>query len=64
MKRSIYVRLVITYLIYGVIAFGVIFTFTQKFTQHHMEEYEAENLYREAKLISTDYAGSMIHKYH
>ncbi len=58
MKRSIYVRLVITYLIYGVIAFGVIFTFTQKFTQHHMEEYEAENLYREAKLISTDYAGS------
>ena len=47
MKHTIYSKLLISYLIYGVIAFFIICTFTQHLTTDYIEKQEASNLYRE-----------------
>lgn len=46
MKHTIYTKLLISYLIYGVIAFFIICTFTQHLTTDYIEKQEASNLYR------------------
>ena len=56
MKHTIYTKLLISYLIYGVIAFFIICTFTQHLTTDYIEKQEASNLYREASIIAGDYA--------
>ena len=56
MKHTIYAKLLISYLIYGVIAFFIICTFTQHLTTDYIEKQEASNLYREASIIAGDYA--------
>jgi len=56
MKHTIYSKLLISYLIYGVIAFFIICTFTQHLTTDYIEKQEASNLYREASIIAGDYA--------
>ena len=56
MKHTIYTKLLISYLIYGVVAFLIICTFTQRLITNHMEKQEASNLYREASVIASDYA--------
>lgn len=56
MKRPIYIKMLIGYLLYVLIAFIIICTFTQKYTAQNMERKEANKLYREAALISSDYA--------
>ena len=56
MKHTIYSKLLISYLIYGVIAFFIICTFTQHLTTDYIEKHEASNLYREASIIAGDYA--------
>ena len=48
--------MLISYLIYGVIAFFIICTFTQHLTIDYIEKQEASNLYREASIIAGDYA--------
>lgn len=52
MKHTIYTKLLISYLIYGVIAFFIICTFTQHLTTDYIEKVEASNLYREASIIA------------
>ena len=52
MKHTIYAKLLISYLIYGVIAFFIICTFTQHLTTDYIEKQEASNLYREASIIA------------
>ena len=56
MKHTIYTKMLISYLIYGVIAFFIICTFTQHLTTDYIEKQEASNLYREASIIAGDYA--------
>lgn len=56
MKHTIYTKLLISYLIYGVVAFLIICTFTQRLITNHMEKQEASHLYREASVIASDYA--------
>ena len=43
MKHTIYTKLLISYLIYGVIAFLIICTFTQHLTTDYIEKKEASN---------------------
>ena len=52
MKHTIYTKLLISYLIYGVIAFFIICTFTQHLTTDYIKKQEASNLYREASIIA------------
>ncbi len=56
MKRSLYIRTIIGYLLYGVIGFIILSTFTQYATLDYMKRREAQNLYRESAMISSSYA--------
>ena len=56
MKRSIYFRLLLVYVIYAILAYFLVLTFTQKQTVAVMQKEEAKRLYREATMIASDYA--------
>ncbi len=56
MKRTLYLKLLLTYIFYGIIAFIVIYTFTQFATKEYMEKNQAKDLYREATMIASDYS--------
>ena len=56
MRKSIYIKLLLSYAVYGIVAFIVICTFTQYSTLKYMQKREAQRLYRESALIAADYA--------
>lgn len=58
MKRTLYLKLLLSYALYGIIAFFVLCTFTQHMTIDYLEQNEAQSLYREAALISSNYAAN------
>ena len=47
MKRTLYIKFLLSYLIYGVLAFVVLFTFAQYSSVTFLERREAQRLYRE-----------------
>lgn len=63
MKRTLYPKLLAGYLMYGVIGFIIIATFTYHITFHFLEKKEAANLYRESALISSNYAENYFNRY-
>lgn len=56
MKRTLYPKLLGGYLLFGLLGFIIIATFTYHLTFEHLEKKEAQNLYRESALISSNYA--------
>ena len=56
MKRTLYLKLLGGYLLFGLLGFVIIATFTYHLTFEHLEKKEAQNLYRESALISSNYA--------
>lgn len=56
MRKSIYIKLILSYALYGIVAFIVVCTFTQFSTKQYMQKREAQRLYRESALIASDYA--------
>ena len=56
MKRTLYIKFLLSYLIYGVLAFVVLFTFAQHSIVTFLELREAQQLYRESALIASRYA--------
>ncbi len=56
MKRTLYPKLLAGYLLFGLLGFIIIATFTYHLTFQHLERREAQSLYREASLISSNYA--------
>ena len=56
MKRTLYLKLLGGYLLFGLLGFLIIATFTYHLTFQHLEKKEAQNLYRESALISSSYA--------
>ena len=56
MKKSIYMKFLFCYAVYGILAFVVVFTFTQFSTLKYLQRKEAQRLYRESALIAADYA--------
>ena len=56
MRRTLYLKLLLGYIILGVLGFLTISTFTTQKTYRYMQEQEADNLYREAKSIASGYA--------
>lgn len=63
MKRTLYPKLLAGYLMYGVIGFIIIATFTYHTAFHFLEKKEAANLYRESALISSNYAENYFNRY-
>ena len=56
MKRTLYPKFLAGYVMYGLIGFVVITTFTYRMTYRFVEMREAAGLYRESALISSSYA--------
>lgn len=56
MKRKLYLKLLSGYLLFGALGFLIIATFTYHLTFQHLEKKEAQSLYRESALISSNYA--------
>ena len=59
MKRTLYPKLLAGYLMYGLIGFVIIATFTYHLTFNFLQRKEAASLYRESALISSEYAASL-----
>ena len=57
MKRTLYPKLLAGYLMYGLIGFLIITTFTYHITFAFVEKKEAASLYRESALISSTMPG-------
>jgi signal transduction histidine kinase len=56
MKRRLYLKLLLSYVLFFVAALLIITTYTQRRTIAYLEKTEASKLYREANLISSNYA--------
>ncbi|MCM1182478.1 MAG: ATP-binding protein [Roseburia sp.] len=56
MKRTLYLKFVVAYLIFAFFGFIVVATFTSSMTLEQMKRERADALYREALLISDSYA--------
>lgn len=62
MKRTLYPKLLAGYLMYGVIGFIIITTFTYHLIFDFVEKRDASNLYRESAMISSNYAQTYFSK--
>lgn len=62
MKHTLYPKLLFGYLLYGVIGFLIITTFTYHLIFEFVERRDAANLYRESALISSSYAENYFSK--
>ena len=58
MKKTIYPKLLGGYLLFGILGFIVISTFTAHFSFEYIEQKEVSNLYKEVNLVASDYAVS------
>lgn len=59
MKRTLYLKFVLAYLIFGFFGFIVVATFTSSMTLEHLKRERADALYREAILVSNSYAADL-----
>lgn len=56
MKRTLYLKLITGFVLFGILGFCIIATFTSHETSEYMEKREADSLYREATMIANTYA--------
>ena len=58
MKRTLYLKILLGYLIFGILGFLTVATFSSAITLHHVEMDEAERLHRESVQLASNYAAS------
>lgn len=58
MKRTLYLKLLLGYVAFGILGFLTIATFTSHHTINYIETEAAEDLYRESNLIASNYAAN------
>lgn len=58
MKKKLYLKFIIGYVIFGILGFVLVSTFTSHYTYEYLENTEAKQLYREANLIAASYASN------
>ncbi len=56
MKRSLLLKLISAYIVFVLLTLVILSTFIQHITTERQKQHEAQNLYREATLIASDYA--------
>lgn len=59
MRKTLYLKFVLAYFIFGVFSFIVVTTFVPNMTKEHLIREKAENLYKEATLIAGTYASGL-----
>ncbi len=56
MRKTLYLKLILAYIIFGLFGFLVVATFVTNMTADHLTKEQADALYREATLIANTYA--------
>ncbi|MCR5476081.1 MAG: two-component sensor histidine kinase [Lachnospiraceae bacterium] len=59
MRRTLYLKFVLAYLIFGLFGFLIVTFFVPRVTRDYLIREKAEDLYAEASLISSTYAGGL-----
>lgn len=59
MRKTLYLKFVLAYLIFGFFGFIVVATFVSSMTMEHLKRERAEALYKEATLIANTYASDL-----
>lgn len=59
MRKTLYLKFILAYVIFGVFGFIMVATFASTMTLEHLKREKAESLYREATLIANTYAGDL-----
>lgn len=59
MRKTLYLKFVLGYLIFGFFGFVVVATFVSSMTLEHLKREEADSLYREATYIAKTYASDL-----
>ncbi|MDE6017123.1 MAG: HAMP domain-containing histidine kinase [Acetatifactor sp.] len=59
MKKTLYLKFVLAYFIFGVFAFIIVTTFVPSMTEEHLVREKAKNLYYEAMLVAENYASGL-----
>lgn len=58
MKRTLYFKILFGYLIFGILGFITVATFTSSYTMQYVKDKEASRLYRESTMIASSYAAN------
>lgn len=58
MKRTLYLKLILGYVVFGILAFFTIATFTSRLTLNYIEKDAIASMYRESNLLSASYASN------
>ena len=56
MRKTLYLKLILAYIIFGLFGFVVVATFVYNMTVDHLKKEAADSLYREATLVANTYA--------
>lgn len=59
MRKTLYLKLLLAYLIFGLFGFVVVATFVSNMTLDHLKKEKADSLYREATLVANTYAADL-----
>ncbi len=59
MKKTLYLKFVLAYAIFGIFSFAIVTTFVPNMTKQMLIRDKAQNLYSEATLIANTYAGGL-----
>lgn len=59
MRKPLYLKLILAYIIFGLFGFLVVATFVSDMTVNHLTKEKADALYREATLIANTYAADL-----
>ena len=59
MRKTLYLKLILAYFIFGMFGFLVVATFVSNMTGDHLKKGKADSLYREAVLIANTYASDL-----
>ena len=58
MKKRLYLKLLIGYVIFGILGFILVSTFSSHYTYEYIEDTEVDQLYKEANMIASTYASN------
>ncbi|MDY5869339.1 MAG: HAMP domain-containing sensor histidine kinase [Lachnospiraceae bacterium] len=61
MRKTLYLKFILAYFIFGFFGFVVVATFVNSMTMEHLKREKADALYREATLIANTYASDLYH---
>ena len=59
MRKTLYLKFLLAYFIFGVFGFVIVATFVSSMTMEHLTRERADALYREATLIANTYASDL-----